>query len=451
MSRRARGTRRSISKAILAVIVVVIVVAVVGGVFAATYHPTKVITITYYDDLAPTEAKVFETVILPEFEKAHPNIKVDYIDTDAEDMVKDVELLVQSGKKEPVIIGEDNMVIGELIYGGYLLNLTPYINQLLANVSLIPSMKAIVEYEESVFHAIYFVPLRANVPLVFYNATLFKKLGITPPKTWQELLYDAELIYNKTGVKPIMFQGHGGASTATELYQWMVQAGGNPLVFNDSGDVYAFEFLYNLSKYFSPEYVHGYWGSYKGLLEGTYYILDYQWPYIWSTYIVPAGAQNNISFYPGPAGPANDDHIVGGDVLAIPKDATHIHTLLEFAEFLLSPEVQRQFIELLSWPAVNELAYQNLPPNISGIYTALEQALSAPFFRLPVAWQTEWNALADQAFVQIIVDHAPYSEIPKILSYYNQQMFDYLKTTYNLTVAEEYEEGKFAPLYVPSS
>ena len=446
---RDKGARRSVSTTVLAVIIVVIIVAVVAGVFVATYHPTKVITIIYYDDLAPTEAQVFETKILPEFEETHPNVKIDYIDADANEIVSDVEALVQANKREPVIIGEDNMVIGELIYGGYLLNLTPYMNELLSNVSLIPSMKSIVEYETQVFHAIYFVPLRANVPLVFYNATLFKKLGISPPQNWSELLYDAELIYNKTGIKPVMFQGHGGASTATELYQWMVQAGGNPLLFNDSGDVYAFEFLYNLSQYFSPNYIHGYWGSYKGLLEGTYFILDYQWPYIWSTYIVPAGAQNNISFYPGPSGPANDDHLVGGDVLAIPKTATHIQTLLEFAQFLLSPQVQRQFIELLSWPAVNELAYQNLPSNISGIYTALEQALEHPFFRLPVPWQTEWNTLADEAFTEIIVDHAPYSQIPSILSYYNQQMYDYLKTTYNVTVAQEYEEGYFAPLYVP--
>jgi len=446
---RDKGGRRSVSTTVLAVIIVVVIVAVVAGVFVATYHPTKVITITYYDDLSPTEAQVFETKILPEFEKTHPNVKIDYIDASASEIASDVEALVQANKREPVIIGEDNMVIGELIYGGYLLNLTPYMNELLSNVSLIPSMKSIVEYETQVFHAIYFVPLRANVPLVFYNATLFKKLGISPPQNWSELLYDAELIYNKTGIKPVMFQGHGGASTATELYQWMVQAGGNPLLFNDSGDVYAFEFLYNLSQYFSPDYIHGYWGSYKGLLEGTYFILDYQWPYIWSTYIVPAGAQNNISFYPGPSGPVNNDHLVGGDVLAIPKTATHIHTLLEFAQFLLSPQVQRQFIELLSWPAVNELAYQNLPSNISGIYTALEQALEHPFFRLPVAWQTEWNTLADEAFTKIIIDHAPYSQIPSILSYYNQQMYDYLKTTYNVTVAQEYEEGYFAPLYVP--
>ena len=451
MSRHKPGKRASLSTALVAVIVVVVVVVAAVGAFLALYHPKKVVTITYYDDLSSTEASVFEKDILPEFEATHPYIKVDYIDADASSIASDVETLVQSGKREPVIIGEDNMVIGELIYGGDLMNLTPYVNQLLSNVSLIPSMKAIVEYEENVFHAIYFIPLRANVPLVFYNASLFKRLGITPPQNWSQLLYDAQLIYNRTGVKPVMFQGHGGASTATELYQWMVQAGGNPLLFNDSGDVYAFEYLYNLSAYFSPDYVHGYWGSYKGLLEGTYFILDYQWPYIWSSYVVPAGAQDNISFYPGPSGPANNDHLIGGDVLAIPKTATNMTALLEFAEFLLSPQVQRQFIELLSWPAVNELAYQNLPSNISSIYDALEQALSSPFFRLPVAWQTEWNTLADEAFNQIIVDHAPYSQIPKILSYYNQQMYDYLKTTYNATVAQEYEQGYFAPLYVPSS
>lgn len=244
-----------------------------------------------------------------------------------------------------------------------------------------------------------------------------------------------------------MFQGHGGASTYTELYQWMVQAGGNPFLFNDSGDVLAFQYLYNLSQYFTPGYVHGYWGSYKGLLSGEYYMIDYQWPYIYSVMASEGVNMSHIGFYPGPAGPANSDHLVGGDVLAVPKGATDLPDLIIFAKFLLSAEVQREFIILLSWPAVNQQAYTNLPSNISALYKAEEEAMSNAFFREPVPWITVWGQIADNVFDTIIVNHAPYSQIPQILSNANQEMYNYLLKNYNSTVAQEYEQGDFGPLY----
>jgi len=156
---------------------------------------------------------------------------------------------------------------------------------------------------------------------------------------------------------------------------------------------------------------------------------------------------SNIGFYPGPTGPVNGDHLVGGDVLAIPKGATHINALIEFAKFLLSPQVQREFIIYLSWPAVNQQAYQNLPSNISSLYKAEEEALQNAFFREPVPWITVWGQIADNVFTQIIVNHAPYSQIPQILSQANKEMYQYLLQNYNATVAQEYEEGVFGPLY----
>ncbi|WP_218260818.1 ABC transporter substrate-binding protein [Saccharolobus shibatae] len=463
--------RRGLSTTTVIGIVVAIVVIVIGAVAAVTLlshkpsqvvsttspstsqsatstSPSQVITITYFDDLSPSEANITQKIIIPQFEATHPNIKINYVDESASDIVKSVEELVMSGNVGPVIIGEDNLVIGELLNGNYLMNLTPYVNQILQNVSLIPSMQSLVQYEQKVYHGTYFIPLRANIPLVWYNASLFKQIGLTsPPENWSQLLQYAKIIYDKTGVKPIMFQGHGGASTYTELYQWMVQAGGNPFLFNDSGDVLAFEYLYNLSQYFNPDYVHGYWGSYKGLIDGSYYLIDYQWPYIYSVMASEGVNMSNIGFYPGPTGPVNGDHLVGGDVLAIPKGATHINALIEFAKFLLSPQVQREFIIYLSWPAVNQQAYQNLPSNISSLYKAEEEALQNAFFREPVPWITVWGQIADNVFNQIIVNHAPYSQIPQILSQANKEMYQYLLQNYNATVAQEYEEGVFGPLY----
>ena len=473
--------KKAVSSAVVAIIVIAVVAAAVGVYYyvSTTSHPTVttptsisttsvststtvpstsvsnssgVITITYYDDLAPSEAKVMQDVVIPMFEEQHPNIKINYVDLDATQIVQVIETLEKSGNVGPVLIGEDNMVIGELIYGGYLMNLTPYLSQIMPS-SMIPSMEAITQYEIKTWNATYFIPLRANIPLVFYNKQVLAEAGFTqPPQNYTQLLEAAQAIYEKTGVKPVMFQGHGGASTATELFQWAVQFGGNPLVFNDSGDVLMFEYLYNLSQYFSPAYVHGYWGSYKGLASGEYYILDYQWPYVYSLLQQLGMNSSTLGVYPGPAGPAGSWHLVGGDVLAIPKGVPQqdLPYVLEFAKFLLSPEVQHIFIVDLGWPAVNAQAYQNLPSNISFLYQQEELALQHAFFRPPVPWITEWNAIMDQVFDEIIVNHAPYNEIPQILSQANAEMYHYLLTNYGPQVAQEYEEGMFGPLYASS-
>lgn len=443
-----RKLKRAISKttSIVIIAIIVIAVAVVAGYFVVTPHPTKKVTINYYDDLAPSEAKAFDDVIIPEFEKLYPNITVHLIVESASDMVSTIEALEKGNDVGATVIAEDNMIIGELLYAGDLMNLTPYASNVVPS-SMIPSMVNLMKYEQTVYHGMYFIPFRGNIPLVWYNETVFKELNLPAPQTWSQLMQDTKMIYQKTGVKPIMFQGHGGASTATELYQWMVQAGGNPFIFNDSGDVRVFTFLDELSAYMNPAYIHGYWGSYKGLTDGEYYILDYQWPYIYAVMKSEGVNVSNIGFYPGPAGPVNNDHLVGGDVLAIPKGATHLTDLLIFIKFLLSYQVQRDIITILGEPAVNAKAYQNLPSNISALFKAEEEAFQSAFFREPVPWISYWNTIADKVFDEIVVDHAPISEIPSILSQANAEMYTYLKTTYNPTVANEYEEGYFQPLY----
>ncbi|MCY0850458.1 ABC transporter substrate-binding protein [Sulfuracidifex metallicus] len=442
---------RAIGRTALIGILVLAVVVVAAGVgyyyYIGSSSQNGKIVINYYDDLAPSEAKVFDNTIIPLFEKEYPNITVKLHVESASDMVGTIKALVEGNDVGSTVIAEDNMIIGELIYANDLMDITPYMSSLPTS-NLIPSMVNLMNYEEHVYHSVYFIPFRGNIPLVWYNETVMKEVGITsPPSNWSQLMNDAQLIYQKTGVKPVMFQGHGGASTSTELYQWMVQAGGNPFVFNDSGDIKAFTYLDRLSAYFNPDYIHGYWGNYKGLANGKYYILDYQWPYIYSTMKSEGINVSGIGFYPGPTGPANNDHLVGGDVIAIPKGATHVHALLLFVKFLLSYQVQRDIIMLLGEPAVNSQAYNNLPSNVSSLFKAEETAFQSAFFREPVPWINEWNKIADNAFVSIVENNAPTSEIPSILNSANQEMYNYLLTNYNSTVANEYEQGYFAPLY----
>ncbi len=443
------------------VIVTAIVVAIIFFFIGYYSHsPTTTpgtTTITFYESLAPAEQAYFTNVLIPEFEAQYPNISVQFVNLPSGQPPSTIATLVQANKVGASIVGLDNLAVGEDLFPGYLMNLSSIVSNMMPS-TLISSAANMVSYEKQVFNGVYFIPFRSNIPLVFYNKTAFTNAGITtPPATDTQLLTDAQTIYTKTGVKAVMFQGaantggHSGASTGTELYQWMVQDGGNPFVFNDTGDIQAFEFLYNLSAYFTPGYTGGYWGSYKGLATGVYDYLDYQWPYVYG--ILTNGTynmnNNNLGVYGGPSGTSNDNHLLGGDVLVIPKGATDIPALETFAKFLLSPTAQKQTLVQLSWVAINSQAYQNLPSNTSVVGAALNQSISGGvFLRDPTPWISQWNVYASDAFTQIIVDHASYSQIPSILSSYNAQMYSYIASNYNSSVANKYEAGYYKPISI---
>ncbi len=443
--------RKSYAISRMSLILIVIAVIVIAG--AATVFLTKPskVTVNFYESLAPSEASFVNTVLIPQFESQNPGISVKLINLPTGQVPTEVEALVKGSDVGTSLVGIDDMVVGELLYGNDLMNLTPLISTM-EPTGLIPSAVNMINYEKQVFNGIYFIPFRSNVPLVFYSKQAFSQAGISsPPSTYSELLSDAAKLSASGYSGPVMFQGHGGASTATELYQWMVQFGGNPLLLNDSGDVQTFQYLYNLSQYFNPDYIHGYWGSYVGLAKGTYQVLDYQWPYVYGllTNSTLGMTDSTLGVYPGPSGPVNGNHLLGGDVLVIPKGATNLPQIEAFAKFLLGAQAQRETLLSLAWVAVNSQAYQNLPANFSAVGTALEEAISTGvFLRNPVPWINEWNAIVDNAWTAIIVNHASYGQIKAILDGANQQLYSYLLTNYGSSIANQYEQNFFKPISV---
>lgn len=428
------------------------IAAGVSGYYLHTSSTTSSanhVSLTYFDDLASSESAFMSGTIIPMFEQSHPNVTVVYSNLNAPQIVSDVQALEKGGDIGTTVIAEDNLVIGELIYAGDLMNLHGLSSQI-QPTTMIPTMTGIVNYEQSAFGGEYFIPLRANVPLTWYNATFLQNAGISsPPANTSELYADAAILTQAAGgVGQVMFQGHGGASTPTELFQWMTQFGGNPMLFNDSGDVAAMQYLYNLSAYFNPGYKTAYWATYTGLASGEYSLLDYQWPYIYSDLLSLGMTNQSLGVYAGPAGPVNSDHLIGGDVLAIPKGVGNPWAATVFSSFLLSTPVQQMFIENLSWPAVNQAAYNNLPASISTIYNALESAIANPVFRPPVAWISEWQTLMDQAWTSIIVNHGSYSSIASTLTAQNSALEQYLSANYGPSVASGYEAGAYGPLIV---
>ncbi len=357
-----------------------------------TYNGPAV-TVTMYDDLgvSASATQIMEGVLIPEFESIYPNIKIHWVQLRPDQITSNVEALVQGNDVGATVIAQDNLAIGELFYAGDLDNITNA--SLLLPNDLIPSMAGLVTYEKQTYKGVYFLPYRANLALVWYNPSSLEKAGFTtPPSNWSQLLALGKALTSK-GLGGISMQGHGGASTSTEMFQWMVQAGGNPMVLNDSGDVAAYYYIYNLSQYFSPAYTHDYWASYKGLNNNEYNFFDYQWP----------GSLTNY-----------ESIATSGTVVYNATNAT----------------------------------YTNSSAASQAILEAFNQGA---FFRPPVAWITEWDALADNAFTEIVTNDCgstvcTESSIQTILNGENLAMYDYLVSNYNTTYANQYEAGHFAPL-----
>jgi trehalose transport system substrate-binding protein len=209
----------------------------------------------------------------------YPNIHVKTSFISASKIVSQFQTQLAAKSHENIVTTIDNIDVGTLFYDGYLANLTSMAPTITAGAGTISSVTGLNNYEVKVFGGVYFMTQLVNIPLVWINYSAMQKAGISsPPTTDAQLMSDAKTLYNYYGVGMVNFQGHGGASTPTELYQWMVQFGGNPMVFNDTGDIAAMEYLYNLSAYFSPDYPASYWDTYTGLASNTYTIMDYQWP-----------------------------------------------------------------------------------------------------------------------------------------------------------------------------
>ncbi len=351
------------------------------------------VTVVMYDDLGASASatQVMKGNLIPEFEHLYPQITIDWVQLRPNQITSDVEAAVLGNKVGPMVIAQDNLAIGELFYAGDLMNISNA-SIILPN-TLIPSMAGLVTYEQKTYGGVYFLPYRANLALVWYNTAALKHLGINPPQNWNQTLTMGQGLV-AAGMGGISMQGHGGASTSTEMFQWMVQGGGNPMLFNDSGDIAAYSFMYNLSRYFSPAYTHDYWASYKGLNNNEYNFFDYQWP----------GSLPNYE--------------------SIATTGT----------------------------VVNSLSNGTTLYNTSAVKYAIQSAFEqGAFFRPPVAWITEWNTLADDAFTKIITNNCGAqtctpSLIQGILSSENAALYSYLSSTYNTTYANEYEQGVFGPL-----
>jgi trehalose transport system substrate-binding protein len=361
--------------------------------------------------LGEIEWQVMRTEIFPPFEQTH-QVKIQAFQAEAVDTIKKLEVMHRARRMQVDLITQDNMQLAPLVEKGLVEDLSAY-------RSAIPADTAAGIVQVGVFNEkLYFMPYRPNVEITFYHEPKFQEYGLTPPQTWDELLLVARTFYEREGVGRVAIKGTLDTNTTTQLFDFIRSAGGDPLVLNDTGSIMAFQFLQRLYPYLSPETKRANWNTMNKYLATESVYLGQNWPFGIQV-IVQQAKKPEIKAYHGWRGPLKESHVLGGEVIAIPKGAPHKALALQFMEYLMSPAVQQKLVQHLGWPSFRSDVYGAVAEWQQPYYDAVRQALATAEPRPNVSyWPTVEQALTN-AFREIVMEGG---EVKPILDRYHQML-----------------------------
>jgi len=286
--------------------------------------------------------------------------------------------------------------------------------------NLLSSLHPLLKCEDK----LCFVPFRPNVKIAFYNKQKFDKYDLKPPRTWDELLAVAKVFHEKEGVGRVAIQGYPGPATAVTVFEFVTAAGGNPLTLDDDESWRAFEFLKELELYLAPEYEETRFDTANELLISDVVYLVSNWPYGIKVVIEDAGKEE-IKVYSGWRGPKGEAHILGGDVLAVPKGAPHKKKAIKLIELLLEKENQQKLIARLRWPPARFDAYELASPYSQCIQNALGFAV----LRTTAPQWTMVESVLDSAFEGLVREGEPIDTLDKYRDRLKKIPSEYIRYT----------------------
>jgi class 3 adenylate cyclase/ABC-type glycerol-3-phosphate transport system substrate-binding protein len=198
----------------------------------------------------------------------------------------------------------------------------------------------------------FFLPFRPNVRLVFVNRKQLAELSSEGLETWADVLDVAKRWYARDGQPRVVVEG-GEADAPLLLLELIRSAGGDPCNVLHPQSQAAVQLLRELWPYVSPISSHVDWQTASGFLLSESVYMARNWAFTLSL-IHEAGQEREHEFevYAGWrwAQDAKPSYLLGGELLALPKQAPHKEVALKLLRFLASKEVQADIVKKLSWP-----------------------------------------------------------------------------------------------------
>lgn len=358
-------------------------------------------TIKWSDSLAEDEHKVFSDKILPDF-KEKTGITVDFLQIEAQDFIRQLQAQVEAGKVGVDIFGQDNNSLAPLVANKLVEDLTQYKN--LIPPETIQNLIPVLSFNGT----LYFLPYRPNVQITYWNTTAFKKDGQQPPKTWDELKAVGKAFKDKEGIGKVAVQASpegGGGPVGVTVTEFIWQAGGDPLKINSPEAQTAFEFLQSMQPYFNPQTPTAKFDTMNTYLANDSIYIGQNWPFGVNV-IVQQDNRKDIHAYSGWSGPKGEVHVLGGDVLGIPKGSKNKEAALVFAQYLMSKETQETLTRELAWPAARSDAYSTVADWQKPYFQAVEASMQKSKARPNVTYWGDVQRIMGDAWTEIVAGGA---------------------------------------------
>ncbi len=213
--------------------------------------------------------------------------------------------------------------------------------------------------ENSEYGKITGVPFNKSTYLFFYNKTMFDELGLTAPKTWEDLKHIGEVIKEKKDLAAI------GYDSMCDMLEAALRQHGEQYVdetgalFNTAGGLETVQFIMDLynngyarlvgeDNYFSDSLSNGMIGGYVGSSTGVSYI---------STDI--PGKEFELGVAPVVGDVKNAAYNAGTNLVMFSKDANKQKAVWEYMKFITSKESTLKWAMDTGYLPIRTSAYES--------------------------------------------------------------------------------------------
>ncbi len=281
------------------------------------------------------------------FEQQNPGIKVVLMPmpNSSTDRYNLYVTYLSAGMPQPDILMLD--VIWPPAFANFLVNLNPYFSKSDLKDFFQGAVKADT-YNGKLVAAPWFI----DAGLLYYRKDLLQKYGFKPPKTWAELIREAQVISQKEGIKGFVWQGAAYEGLTCDFMEYVHSYGG--AILNEKGQVVSDSPMVKKALQTMVDMVYKYKISPVGVTtymeEETRHIFQNgdavfmrNWPYAWPL-LNSKGSKvaGKVGVEPLPEGTGfpgvHHSATLGGWQLGINKNSEHVADAVKLIKFLLSPE-----------------------------------------------------------------------------------------------------------------
>jgi len=354
-------------------------------------------TITFSDSLAESEVAAVQDLLTTFQDQTGVTVKLTAVT--AADLPQKLSVEVDSGQHTIQLFAQDNLALATLVDQDLVEDLSDIQIPPEITPALIPQ-----KFDGKQ----YFLPYRPNVRVTYVNTDRFSAAGVSPPQTVEDYKAVAEKLKAAGGSGKVTLSLADQPDTGplgVTVSEWVVSYGGDPLILNDSGSVQAFTFLQGMWKEgdFAKESRLAKYDTEVDYLKGETSWMATNWPFT-TAELAGADILDKFNVYEGWKGPARAAHVIGGEVLGIPKGVTgkQKDAAIALAQFLTSKDAQTVLVSQNSWPSVRSDALGEVPSEQTSTFDAIQVALADGWYRPNVVYWSDVEAAMDDAVTRII-------------------------------------------------